>query len=242
MKKLSVLGICIAFLFVSQVALAGWPAGSWNTAVVVTDDTVHEADATATLSGNLWTITAAGNDIWDAADQFMFAYKAVSGDFDVSCTVLTLDGSMNDWSKAGIMAREDLTPGSRNILNACRGLDDLVTFQQRPVADDSSSSERITPDGAARPVTLRLVRTGNVYEGGWSLDGGATWNANISNDGVSTTAPVELDLADPLLLGIAVTSHTVGVMTLSEIEIHGDPSAVQPDEKLAATWGSLKSY
>ena len=241
MKKFSVLGICIAFLFVSQMALAGWPGGSWDTVAVVTDDTVHEADASAVLSGNLFTITAGGDDVWGSADQFMFAYKAVSGDFDVSCTVLSLDGSMNDWAKAGIMAREDLTPGSRNIYAACRGLDDLLTFQQRPVADDASSSARITPDGAPRPVTLRLIRTGNVYESGWSLDGGATWNDCVQADGTPTPT-YEVDLADPVLLGIAVTSHTAGVMTLAEVEVHGDPTAVQPDEKLAATWGSLKSY
>ncbi len=218
-------------------------AGDWKTAVVVTDDKIHEQQASVEQDGNMFTITAAGDDIWGSADQFTFAYKEVSGDFDVSCTVLTLDGSMHDWSKAGIMAREDLTPGSRNIYIACRGLDDLVTFQQRPAAGNSSSSERITPNGAARPVTIRLTRTGDVYEGGWSLDGGATWNDNISNDGVSTTAPIRLALADPVLLGIAVTSHTVGVMTTAEIEVLSAPfsMAVKPAGKLAAKWSTLKT-
>jgi len=241
MRKFSVLGICIAFLLVvGQMAFAGWPGGSWKTAVVATDDTVHQNESSATLSGNKWTITAAGNDIWDAADQFMFAYKEVSGDFDVMCTVHTLDGSMNDWAKAGIMARSDLTPGSMNVIAACRGLDDLITFQRREVADDVSASERITPDGAPRPVTLRLTRTGTVFEGGWSLDGGATWKDNISNDGVSPTSPIDLDLGNPVLLGIAVTSHEIGVLTLAEVEIHGDATAVRPEEKLAGTWGALK--
>lgn len=241
MRKFSVLGICIAFLLVAgQVALAGWPGGSWKTAVIFTDDTVHQAQASATLSGNMWTITAGGVDIWGNADQFTFAYKEVTGDFDVSCTVHYLDGSMNDWSKAGIMARDDLTPGSKNVAALCRGLDDLVTFQRREAADGASASMRITPSGAARPVTIRLTRTGDEFMGGWSLDGGATWNANIQADGVTPTAPAVVDMGNPILLGIAVTSHQSGVLTTSEVEIHSDPTAVRPEEKLAGTWGALK--
>jgi len=243
MRKFSVLGVCIAFLLVAgQVAFAGWPGGSWKTEAIATDDTVHQNESSATLSGNKWTITAAGDDIWGEADQFMFVYKEVTGDFDVSCTVLTLDGSMNDWAKAGLMAREDLTPGAKNVTVACRGLDDLVTFQRREEADGSSASERVTPAGAPRPITIRLTRTGNEFMGGWSLDGGATWEDSVTKDGVTPTPPAVVEMADPVLIGIAVTSHEVGVLTMAEVEVHGDPTAVRPEEKLTGTWGAIKGY
>lgn len=241
MRKFSVLGICIAFLLVAgQVALAGWPSGSWKTAAVVTDDTVHQDQAAASLSGNMWSFVAGGDDIWGNADQFMFAYKEVTGDFDVSCTVHYLDGSMNDWSKAGLMAREDLTAGSRNVSALCRCLDDLVTYQRREATDDVSASQRIAAAGAVRPVTIRLTRTGDEFVGGWSLDGGATWNDNIQADGATPTDPVVMDMGNPILLGIAVTSHSAGVLTTADVEIHGDPTAVRPEEKFAGTWGALK--
>ena len=244
MKKTFVFGMCIVFLVVmGQLAIAApkWPVGAFKTAVVVTDDDVHKAEGAAAQDGNMWTIKAGGHDIWGNADQFTFVYKEVSGDFDVSATIHTLDLT-NDWSKAGIMARQDLSPGSINAYSACRGLDDLITFQSREEADGSSGSERLAPDGAPRPVTVRLIRTGNEFVGGWSLDGGATWEPNIANDGVSTTAPRTVNMADPILLGIAVTSHTAGVIASSEVEVLGDAtSSVLPDQKLSVTWGSIKA-
>jgi hypothetical protein len=224
------------------VAAPKWPAGGWQTAVVVTTDAVHEAEGGATNVGNMWDFTAGGDDIWGNADQFTYAYKEVSGDFDVAVTVHSLDLT-NDWSKSGIMARQSLDAGSINVSVLCRGLDDLVTFQQRAEADGSSSSERATPSGAARPVTLRLTRTGDEFVPGWSLDGGATWEPNISNDGVSTTSPIVLAMGDPILLGIAVTSHAAGVITNSEVEVLGDvTTAVQPAEKLSVSWGAIKAH
>jgi hypothetical protein len=244
MKKTFVLGTCIAFLVVmSQLAAAApkWPAGGWQTAVVATDDDVHIAEADAEIVGNMFTIKAGGHDIWGEADQFTYVYKEVSGDFDVSVTVNSLELT-NNWSKSGIMARQSLEPGSINVAAFCRGLDDLVTFQQRAVADGGSSSERCTPEGAARPVTIRLTRTGDEFMGGWSLDGGATWEANVAADGVTPTNPVILAMADPILLGVAVTSHEAGVITTSEVEVLGDVvTAVRPDEKLSVTWSAIKA-
>ena len=245
MKKIFVIGTCIAFLVaMCQLAVAQkWPVGGWQSAVVATDDDVHKAEASVDVSGNMFTFKAGGHDIWGEADQFMYAYKEVSGDFDVAVTVHVLDvDHVNDWSKAGIMARQDLSAGSLNVYVACRGLDDLVTFQRREAADGASASERTTPAGALRPVTVRLTRTGDEFVSGWSLDGGTTWEPNISTDGVSTTAPVILAMADPILLGIAVTSHEAGVIATSEVEVLGDVvTAVSPDQKLAATWSALKT-
>jgi hypothetical protein len=243
MKRIFALSCCIALLLVCQMAVAAprWPAGGWQTAVIVTDDDVHQAQGGATNVGNMWDFLAGGNDIWGNTDQFTYAYKEVSGDFDVAVTVHTLDLT-NDWSKSGIMARQDLSPGSINVSVFCRGLDDLVTFQRRDAADGSSASERATPSGAARPVTLRLTRTGDEFLPGWSLDGGATWEASVAADGVTPTNPVVLAMADPILLGIAVTSHQAGVITTSQVEVLGDvTTAVQPAEKLSVSWGSIKS-
>jgi hypothetical protein len=244
MKKVFALGTCIAFLLVMGQAMAQqWPAGSWDFAAISTDDAVHAAEADASQSGSTWTISAGGHDIWGEADQFSYVYKEMSGDFDVAVTVHVLDvDHVNDWSKAGIMARQTLDADSINVYIACRGLDDLVTFQQRPETGAGSSSERATPEGAPRPVTLRLTRTGDEFVPGWSLDGGVTWEPNISNDGVSTTSPITLAMGDPIYLGIAVTSHTAGVMADAEVEVlFDDPSAVEPAEKLSVTWGALKN-
>src|ERR1051326_1447465 len=59
------------------------------------------------------TVSVGGSDIWGNEDQFNFLYKQFTGDFDVQIRVTRLDYIGNAWSKAGLMVREDLTPGSR---------------------------------------------------------------------------------------------------------------------------------
>jgi hypothetical protein len=51
-------------------------------------------------------------------------------------------------------------------------------------------------------------------------------------------------MTDPILLGMAVTSHQAGVITTSEIEVVSVPfqqMIVKPAVKLADTWGNLKT-
>jgi hypothetical protein len=217
--------------------------GGMATAVVVTTDKVHEQQASVEQEGNTFTIKAGGNDIWGNADQFTFVYQEWSGDFEMIVTVNSLERT-NDWSKAGPMARQSTDPGSINVFAACRGLDDLVTFQQRATHGGSSSSERFTPGGATRPITIKLTRQGDTFYGGWSKDGGKTWENNVSNDGVTKTSVINLKMTDPILLGIAVTSHETGVITTSEIEVLSSPfstHAVSAGDKLSTTWGDIRS-
>ena len=217
--------------------------GDWETAVVVTSDTIHEQQASVTQDGSTFTIKAGGHDIWGEADQFTFVYQEWSGDFELVVTVHSLENT-NEWSKSGPMARQSVEPGSTNVFAACRGADELVTFQRRSALNGASASERITPDGAPRPVTIKLTREGNTFYGGWSLDGGRTWEDSVSNDGVTPTSPVNLTMIDPILIGIAVTSHQEGVITTSEVEVVSAPfvMAVEPVGKLAAKWSELKVH
>ena len=108
----------------------------------------------------------------------------------------------------------------------------------------ASSGERMTPNGAKRPITLKLTRQGDVFYGGWSKDGGKTWEANVAADGVTKTSVVNLRMTDPILLGVAVTSHQAGVITTSEVEVLSAPFgtyAVSPEGNIATTWGDIRS-
>jgi len=66
------------------------------------------------LNNSDYDVTAGGHDIWDTADGFNFLYEAKTGDFDVKVQVARLDIA-NNWSKAGLMLRENFTGPSRNI-------------------------------------------------------------------------------------------------------------------------------
>lgn len=237
--------IGIAFLAVVLGCIIAIPvsvAQNWETAVVVTTDKAHENQGGSETNGNNFIIKAGGDDIWGNADQFTFVYQEISGDFEMTVTVHSLEKT-NDWSKSGVMIRQNLEPGSINAFAACRGLDDLITFQRRETPDGGSDSERLTPENARRPVTIKLIRTGDTITGGWSLDDGKTWEDPVTRDGVTPTPPINLTFSDPVLLGIAVTSHEEGVITTSEVEVIDAPNffPVEPSDKTASVWGKIKS-
>lgn len=174
---------------------------------------------TITESGNGFDITAGGADIWGVKDEFNFVYIEKSGDFDFAARVESLTAT-HQYTKAGLMAREELTPGSRHIYfqmfpdNKPRNKNNGgFEYQYRAVADGQMKAiypARFegTPDF---PVTfpdtwIRLKRVGNQFTGYTGTDG-RTWKEY---------ATFTLDLPEKLYLGAAVTSHKTTEITTAK--------------------------
>jgi len=155
-------------------------------------------------------ITAGGADIWGVRDKFHFVYIEKKGDLDIAAKIESLS-SPHLYTKAGLMAREDLTAGSRHIFfqlfpdNKARNKNNGgFEFQYRLQKDGEMKA--IYParfDGTPEfPVTfpdtwIRLKRVGNVFTGYTGTDG-KTWKEYTS---------FTLDLPQKIYLGPAVTSH-----------------------------------
>ncbi len=60
------------------------------------------------LTDNRLQITASGADFWGKKDGGHFVFEQIEGDFDISIKVISLEAA-NLYTKAGIMARVDLT-------------------------------------------------------------------------------------------------------------------------------------
>ena len=60
------------------------------------------------------TMSAAGHDIWDAADDFRFAHKSLTGNGSVVVKVESLTNT-NGWAKAGVMIRQSLDADSKFV-------------------------------------------------------------------------------------------------------------------------------
>jgi len=163
-----------------------------------------------------YTMTAAGVDIWGTADEFRYLWKQLSGDGEITAkveSILWVPGS-GDWTKAGVMIRGTLDPGSPNAFVALSsGAGNGATFQWRTGAGGSSSSSR-TLTGISPPTSVKLVRQGNTFTGHVFLNG--QWQ----QEGNSTT----VTMSDPVYVGLALTSHSPGVTTkavFSEVTITG---------------------
>ena len=165
---------------------------------------------TVTVSGGGFDITAGGADVWGVKDEFNFVYIERSGDFDFAARIESLSAT-HLYTKAGLMAREDLTPGSRHIYfqvfpdNSKRNKNNGgFEYQYRQVTGGEMkaiypSRFEGTPDF---PVTfpntwIRLKRVGNKFTGYTGTDG-RSWKEFES---------FTLDLPEKVYLGAAVTSH-----------------------------------
>ena len=67
-----------------------------------------------TAHGDTFEVTVGGSDVGGTNDFFHFIYQQVVSNFDMTVVVTRLDQA-DDQSKAGLMARENLTPGSRTL-------------------------------------------------------------------------------------------------------------------------------
>ena len=148
----------------------------------------------ASFASGTYTVSGAGADIWGTADAFRYVYTTLNGDGRITARVAT-EQAVNVWTKAGVMIRESVAPGSRQALM-------LVSpgkgnaFQRRVVTNDVSTH---TPGAfVTAPYWVRLTRTGNAITASQSVDG-ATWTV-VGTDTIGFAAGA--------LIGLAVSSHS----------------------------------
>jgi hypothetical protein len=154
-------------------------------------------------------MNAIGNDIWGTADQFRYVYRDLTADGSLTARVDAVDGTPNTWAKAGVMIRQSAENGAVNAFMALTGgSGGGATYQQRMETDGPSVSQHSYADGPLNPpYWVRVTREGNTMRGFTSPDG-QTWTQR--GDAVT------LDMADPVLVGLAVTSHNANQATSAE--------------------------
>ena len=152
----------------------------------------------ACYSTGVFTLNGAGDDIWNTADAFRFAYTTRVGDIEIKARVTTMDQT-NEWNKCGIMVREVLTPGSKHAFIAITS-GNGAAFQNRIETDGESNNVNTGPDIKA-PYWIKLVKKGSLYTAYSSADN-ITW--------VQTGDPVNAAFGGdsiPVYVGLALTSH-----------------------------------
>jgi uncharacterized repeat protein (TIGR01451 family) len=197
---------------------------------------------TTSVDVNNFSVTVGGSDIWNSQDAMRFAYGQYTGDFDVRMRVESLI-PRNNWSKAGLIARESLVAGSR-------GLSAVVTPSSPALdgsgagANDYEAGLRSTVDtattdwGQFRPspvpypnAWVRLRRVGNTFFAYWGTNG-VNW---------VQFATTSIALPSSVYFGIGTTSHnnTPGGVTTAVYHDYGQifPPTItdQPDDLTIVT-------
>jgi regulation of enolase protein 1 (concanavalin A-like superfamily) len=159
--------------------------------------------------GGVITMSGAGHDIWDSADDFRFAHRPFSGNGSITVKVESIVNTHN-WAKAGVMIRESLDADSKfayMVVSAAQG----VSFGWRPVTAGTCSS--VSQAGVAAPQWVKLTRTGDVLTAQYSADG-QTWTDVKNADG--TVASTTISMAGSIYIGLCVTSHNSAATTTAE--------------------------
>ena len=133
-------------------------------------------------------MSGGGADIWNAADQFRFAFKQLNGNGTLIAKVESVDNT-DPWAKAGVMIRESLDPGARFAAvyatpgNGVRYQARLLNARRRHERHAPSA----TPEQMALkiPVWIKIERTGSSFSCFYSTDGvkwtAMSWNPQTIN-------------------------------------------------------------
>jgi regulation of enolase protein 1 (concanavalin A-like superfamily) len=162
------------------------------------------------IQENSVSITAGGADVWGIQDEFRFVYTEQTGDFDLIAQIESLS-EPHLYTKAGLMAREELSDNSRHIFfqvfpnnNPRNKNNGGYEFQYRK--EKAGEMKAIYPpkfDGIPEfPVNypntwIRLKRVGSDFTGFYSADG-KTWKQYTT---------FNMEISSKVYLGFAVTSH-----------------------------------
>jgi hypothetical protein len=154
------------------------------------------------LNNGTWNEVGGGGDIWDTSDSFHFVSQSVTGDTTVTAHV-TAQQPTDPWAKAGVMLRATTDPSSpyyAAFVTPGNG----IAVQWRSAQGGFTS--QVTKSGTV-PAYLRVARFTSgttTYFTAYTSPDGTNWSAV----GGSTQT---LSLGQPLLAGLAITSHNQGV-------------------------------
>jgi len=152
-------------------------------------------------AGDGYNITAGGAAVGGTNDQCQFSFQSRTGDFDLMVRLDSL-GLADAWSEAGLMVREDLSPGSVSASVLATPSISGAFFESRSLTNGPTAISGSFP--VNYPNTwLRLKRAGNVLIGFGSLDG-QNWTQLGS---LSTVLP------SSLYFGFVASSHTTNQVT-----------------------------
>jgi len=194
------------FVFIFTTLALAWtasaqsPPAGWSTM----DIGAVGATGSATTNGGTVTVAGAGADVWGAADAFRFAYTPLSGDGEVMARVASVSNT-NAWTKAGVVMRDVLTPGSRHafmLVSPGKGL----AFQRR--VTESGLSTNTSGGSGTAPAWVKLSRSGD------------TFTASVSSDGVRWTVVGSdtISMGATIYVGVAVGSHVSGTLATATFE------------------------
>ena len=154
---------------------------------------LHAGSATYDPSRSEYRITGGGANIWTQTDAFHFLWRRASGDLTLTANVRFPHPGGNEHRKAGWMVRQGLGPSAPYADLVVHG-SGLASLQYR--LTEGGVTQEIQSK-ISMPESIRLVRLGNTF---------SLW-ASRKCGPLELAGSVEVPLADPVYVGLAVCAH-----------------------------------
>jgi hypothetical protein len=178
---------------------------------------VQAAGSASVSSGSVgggnatFSVIGSGDDIWNNADAFNFAYQPLNGNAVITAKVTGLTPT-DQWAKAAVMFRNSLDAGSAfvDLVVTPNQTSGFVTaplseasLQWRDTLNGAPGSIDLGTGSAPIPYWIRLTRNGNVFTAQTSADG-----VNWTTVGTHTTT-----MNTQNFVGLGVTAHNNGQLS-----------------------------
>ena len=186
----------------NNLAQSAWSAEATVTTpsadAYVSDDIGGATGSTAVVTPRSdFDLTVSGGDVGNNADALRFAHKPVVGDFDYRVRLDSFDKA-DPASAAGLMVRDALAPGAKNLFLRASG---QVRLTYRDQVNGSTAGAGLANPGV--PVWLRLVRSGDAFTAYYG-DDGQNW---------TQLAQVTVQMPQTLRLGVAAAGYSDAAST-----------------------------
>lgn len=212
--------------FLAALALLATPAGAQTIGAFQdhADIGATSTPGTVMFDAGSYRITASGANIWGTKDAFHYAWTQRSGDLHIAADVAWEGKGTDPHRKAGLMIRQNLTPGSPYADVMVHG-DGMVSLQYREVQDGPTFQ---IVSATSHPKRVRLEREGDYV-----------WFSVAGADGVLRHAGGSYRIAfqAPYLIGLALSAHNDAVTetaNFSNVELKVPNLAYVPDTGYAA--------
>jgi len=172
----------------------------WNTQDIGSGITT----GSVSFSSGTYTLTGSGN-VSGSADKFRFVYQTLSGNGEIKARVASLQNA-GTTAKAGIMIRESLATGSRQIslsLLASGKLEFLRRTSTGGSVKITTSTGNVTPNN-----WIRLVRKSSTITA-YKSSNGTTWTS-IGSQYIS--------MASTISFGLVTASGTTGTLSTATMD------------------------
>ena len=161
-----------------------------------------------TQAGGTYTITATGDDIWNQADEFHYAYKTLTGAGTIVAKVESVEQTDN-WAKAGVMIRETLDADSKfaAVYIMPTNADGTPTNGCRFQAREDTGVAAVSDTGMETPEQVAITAP---YWVKLERDVTGSFRAHYSSNGTAWTQiawrPL-VSMDSTVFIGLALTSH-----------------------------------